>query len=193
MADQKISAMPNAATLTGAELVPLVQSGGNVKATLSALTTFTYGANAAFEDFTTQNLVSANTPAIVTFNTTDWATGITLASNSRITVTNAGKYNFQFSIQFGCTSVQLQDIYVWLRKNGTDIGGSTGLVSVPNSHGAVDGHAIVGWNFFLDLAASDYIQLVWTSASTTVNIRTLAAGASWPSTASVVMTVNQVA
>ena len=193
MADQKISAMPSAATLTGAELVPLVQSGANVQATLSTLTTFTYGANAAFEDFTTQNLVTANTPAIVTFNTTDWATGVTLVSGSRLTVAKAGKYNFQFSIQFGCTSVQLQDIYVWLRKNGTDIGGSTGLVSVPNSHGGVDGHAIVGWNFFLDLAANDYIQLVWTSASTTVNIRTLAAGANWPSTASVVMTINQVA
>lgn len=193
MADQKISAMPNAATLTGAELVPLVQSGANVKATLSTLKTFTYGANASFEDFTTQNLVSANTPAVVTFNTTDWATGVTLVSGSQFTVANAGKYNFQFSLQFGCTSVQLQDVYVWLRKNGTDITGSTGLVSVPNSHGAVDGHAIVGWNFFLNLAANDYIQLVWTAASTTVNIRTIAAGASWPSTASAVLTINQVA
>jgi hypothetical protein len=193
MADQKISAMPSAATLTGAELIPLVQSGANVQSTLSSLATFSYGANAAFEDYTTQNLVSANTPKVVTFDTTSWATGVTLVSGSQLRVTNAGKYNFQFSIQFGCTSVQLQDIYVWLRKNGTNIGGSTGLVSVPNSHGGVDGHAIVGWNFFLDLAANDYIQLVWTSASTTVNIRTLAAGASWPSTASVVMTINQVA
>lgn len=192
MADTKISAMTTASALTGAELVPLVQSGANVKASLSALTTFTHGANASFEDFTTQNLVSANTPAVVTFNTTDWATNVTLVSGSQLQVTNAGKYNFQFSIQFGCTSVQLQDVYVWLRKNGTDIGGSAGLVSVPSSHGGVDGHAIVGWNFFLDLAASDYIQLVWTSASTTVNIRTLPVGASWPSTASVVMTINQV-
>lgn len=192
MADQKISAMPSAATLTGAELIPLVQSGANVKATLSSLTTFTYGANASFQDFTNQNLVTANTPAIVTFNTTDWATGVTLVSNSQLRVTNAGKYNFQFSIQFGCTEVQLQDVYIWLRKNGTDIGGSTGLVSVPNKHGGVDGHAIVGWNFFLDLAANDYIQLVWTAANTTVNIRTIAAGVNWPSTASVVMTINQV-
>lgn len=192
MADQKISAMPNAATLTGAELVPLVQSGANVKSTLSALTTFTYGANASFQDYTNQTVPSANTPAVVTFSVTDWATNVTLVSGSQITVTNAGKYNFQFSIQFNCTSVQLQDVYVWLRKNGTDIGGSAGLVSVPNSHGGVDGHTIVGWNFFLDLAANDYIQLAWTAASTTVSIKTIAAGASWPSTASVVMTVNQV-
>jgi hypothetical protein len=129
----------------------------------------------------------------VTFDTTDWATNITLVSSSQIKVTNAGKYNFQFSIQFECSDTQLQDTYVWLRKNGTDIGGSTGLVSVPNKHGGINGHAIVGWNFFLNLAANDYIQLVWTAASTTVSIATYGVGASWPSTASVVMTVNQVA
>lgn len=192
MADQKISAMPNAATLTGAELVPLVQSGANVKATLSTIQSFTYGANASFEDYTNQTLVGANTPAVITFNSTDWATNITLVSNSQIKVTNAGKYNFQFSIQFDCSDNQLQDTYVWLRKNGTDIAGSAGLVSVPNKHGAVNGHAIVGWNFFLNLAANDYIQLVWTATATTVSIATYAAGANWPSTASVVMTVNQV-
>jgi hypothetical protein len=192
MADTKISAMPSAATLTGAELVPLVQSGANVKAALNTIQTFGYGANAAFQDLTDQTLVSANTPAVVTFNTTDWATGITLVTNSQITVPKTGKYNFQFSAQFKCTDTQLQDVYVWLRKNGTDIPGSAGLVSVPNKHGGVNGHAIVGWNFFLSLAANDYIQLVWTAASTTVSIATFAAGGSIPSTASVVATMNQV-
>lgn len=40
MADVKISALPNAAALTGAELVPLVQSGGNVKVTASVFGAF---------------------------------------------------------------------------------------------------------------------------------------------------------
>lgn len=192
MADQKISAMTTAATLTGAELVPLVQSGANVKATIGTIQTFAYGANSSFQDYTNQTLVSANTPKIVTFDTTDWATGITLVSSSRITVPTTAKYNLQFSIQFDCSDVQLQDTYIWLRKNGTDIGGSSGLVSIPNKHGGVNGHAIVGWNFYLSLAANDYIQIVWTSANTAVSIATYAAGASWPSTASVVATMNQV-
>lgn len=38
MANEKISQMPDAATLDGSELVPLVQSGDNVKTTVSALT-----------------------------------------------------------------------------------------------------------------------------------------------------------
>ena len=37
MADEKISAMPAAATLTGAELVPAVQSGSNVQTTTAAI------------------------------------------------------------------------------------------------------------------------------------------------------------
>ena len=43
MADTKISAMAPAATLTGAELVPLVQSGVNVQTTISTISTFTRG------------------------------------------------------------------------------------------------------------------------------------------------------
>jgi len=39
MADQKISQLPAAATITGAELVELVQSGANVKSTVTAIRT----------------------------------------------------------------------------------------------------------------------------------------------------------
>lgn len=192
MADTKISAMPSAASLTGSELVPLVQSGANVQTTVNSLQTFAYGANAAFQDTTTQTLSSVNTPAVISFNTTDWATGITLVSGTQIKVAKTGKYNFQFSVQLDCSDTQLQDTYIWLRKNGVDIPGSAGLVSIPNKHGGVNGHAIVGWNYFLSLAANDYIQVVWTAGSTTVAITAYAAGVSWPSTASIVATINQV-
>ena len=40
MADTKISAMPSASTLTGAELVPLVQGGVNVQTDLDGIKTF---------------------------------------------------------------------------------------------------------------------------------------------------------
>lgn len=44
MADLKISQLPEAAALTSAELAPLVQSGGNVKATIQQITTAVTGA-----------------------------------------------------------------------------------------------------------------------------------------------------
>lgn len=46
MADLKISQLPAAGTLTGPELVPLVQSGGNVRSTLNAIATFTIAKDA---------------------------------------------------------------------------------------------------------------------------------------------------
>lgn len=191
MADTKISAMPSASTLTGAELVPLVQSGANVQSTLNALTTFANGAYASFQDFTNQTS-TANIPAVMSFNTTDFVNNISLVSNTQIKVSNAGYYNFQFSAQFKCTSIQLQDTYVWIRKNGVDVGGSSGLISIPNSHGGTDGHSIAGWNYLLNLAANDYIQFVWMSVSSTVSLETISAGANYPSAASVIATVNQV-
>ena len=98
MADQKISAMPSALTLTGAELVPLVQSGVNVQTTLSTLSLFA-NAYGAWSDSTDQTgSISAGTA--ITYNTQDVSDGVTLANNSEVTVPTDGKYNLQFSTQF---------------------------------------------------------------------------------------------
>lgn len=98
MADQKISAMPSAATLTGAELVPLVQSGANVQSTIGDLRAF----SAAYGGFSSTLDQTGSTTAgtAMTCNTVDITDGITLVSNSRFTVPNDGIYNFQFSAQF---------------------------------------------------------------------------------------------
>jgi hypothetical protein len=79
-----------------------------------------------------------------------------------------------------------------LRKNGTDIAGSTGFVSVINKHGGVDGHTIVGWNFYVSLAAGDYIQLYWSTTNAAITIQAYAAGVSptRPTTASNVATLT---
>ena len=73
MPDQKISAMPSATTLDGSELVPLVQGGANVQATLSTIRAFD-NAYGGFSDNTDQTgSVSAGT--VMTLNTVDVADG----------------------------------------------------------------------------------------------------------------------
>ena len=114
----------------------------------------------AFQSLADQ-AITANTATAMTLDTTDYSDGIYLSNSSRLNVRNAGVYNLQWSGQFQNTDTQLHDVSVWLRKNGSDIAGSTGFISVPNSHGGVDGHAIVGWNYFLELAKNDYIELYW--------------------------------
>ena len=195
MADQKISAMPSAATLTGAELVPLVQSGANVKSTLSNMTAFTRGNAGAYSSGVTQT-GSTTAGTAFTFNTTDFAGGVTLASGTRLTVPVAGTYNIQFSAQLQSTDTAPQDVYMWLRVNGTDVGGSAGVVGLPARKNPSDPyHDIKGWNYFLTLTAGQYVEIMWLPTATTVTVPFYAAQTSpaIPSTQSVVVTINQVA
>jgi len=148
----------------------------------------------AFQDTTDQAIASTTTAYAMTLNTTDYTNGVYVSNSSRINVRNAGVYNFQWSGQFQNTDTQLHDVSVWLRKNGTDISGSTGFISVPNSHGGIDGHIISGWNYFLELAANDYIELYWSATSTNVSLQYYGTQTSptRPSTASLIATMNYV-
>jgi hypothetical protein len=151
--------------------------------------TMPYG---AFQSLADQTIATANTAYAMTLDTTDYSNGVTLSNSSRMNAKNAGVYNLQWSGQFVNTDSQLQDVSVWLRKNGTDIVGSTGFISVPNSHGGVNGHSIVGWNYFLELAANDYIEIWWSATSTTVSLQFIPTQTSptRPSTASLITTMN---
>ena len=152
--------------------------------------TFPYGAFASYVDQST----TANTATLMTLNTTDFANGVSIAS-SKITVDYAGIYNLQFSAQFQNTDNAIQDISIWLRQNGADIAGSTGLVSIPARKSASAGeeaHQITGWNYYVNLAANDYIEIYWSTTNASVTIQTYAASVAptRPSTASVVATMT---
>jgi hypothetical protein len=146
-----------------------------------------YGAFSSDQDQT----ATANTATLMTLNTTDFANGVSISS-SKITVATAGVYNLQFSAQFQNTDTAFQDVYIWLRQNGVDISGSTGFVSIPNRHAGTNGHTIVGWNYFLSMAATDYVEIYWSIPNTAVSIQHLAASGTptKPSTQSVVATMS---
>lgn len=149
----------------------------------------------AFQDSTDQT-ATANTATVMKFDTTDFANGVSVVTSggkaSRLTVEQAGIYNLQFSAQFDNIDTQEHDVSVWLRQNGTDIVGSTGFIGVPSSHGGISGHLISGWNYFVKLNSTDYIEIYWSTPDTDVTIQAYAAGTSptRPSTASVVATLT---
>lgn len=149
-----------------------------------------YGAFSSDQDQTT----TANTATLMTLNTTDFANGVSINS-SKITVTNPGIYNLQFSTQFQNTDNQIQDISIWLKQNGTDIPGSTGFISIPARKSASAGeeaHEIIGWNYYLSMNANDYVELYWsaTLASVTIQAYSTSTGPVRPSTQSVVATLS---
>jgi len=148
---------------------------------------FPYGAFSSDQD----QVTTANTATLMTLNTTDFSNEVSISS-SQITVVNAGIYNLQFSAQFQNTDTAFQDVYIWLKQNGVDIPGSTGFVSVPNRHAGTDGHSIIGWNYFLSMAAGDHIEIYWSVPNVAVTIQHLNASGTptKPSTQSVVATLS---
>jgi hypothetical protein len=116
----------------------------------------------AFQDSTDQTAANTTTAYAVTFDTTDFSNGVTLSDSSRLNVAQAGIYNLQFSIQFQNTTNDGQDVDVWFRKNGTNIDNSNSRFHLtPRKSTGDPSHLIASLNFFVSLAANDYVEIMW--------------------------------
>lgn len=122
------------------------------------------------------------------------STTITGTLPTKVTVEDAGIYNFQFSIQFANANANVQDVSVWLRQNGVDVPASNGDSSIPAKHGSVDGKLIVAWNYFVLAAAGDFFELMWSTDSSDISIQRIDAQSNptRPVTPSVILTVTRV-
>ena len=144
----------------------------------------------SFYDTTTFVPSATGTAYAITFNTVSYQYKVYRGSTtSRIYVTNAGVYNFQFSAQLDNTSGGDHAIYFWPRINGT--------IDVPDSASQVrlkgnDAEMVAAWNFFLEMAAGDYFELMYSVDNTGVRIQAIAAASPVPGIPSVILTVNQV-
>jgi hypothetical protein len=147
----------------------------------------------AFQDSTDQTAANTTTAYAVTFNTTDFSNGVTMASGSRITVADAGIWNLQFSIQFKNTTNDGQDTEVWFRKNGTNIDNSNSRFHLNARKSSGDpSHLVAAMNFFASMNANDYIEIMWRVSDVGVSIEHYAAGTSptRPATPSAIATMS---
>jgi len=194
MSDQKISAMPNAATLDGTEVIPLVQSGANVKATIDVIRAYD-SAYGAFSDTTDQTgNISAGTA--ITFDTVDVLDSIILADNTKITVPSDGIYNLQFSIQFKNVDNAQHDATVWLKINGSDLPNSATQYTIPARKSAeIFGYNVASLTFMLDMDADDYVEIYWIPTDISITIESLPASVSpaYPAIPSIISCMLQVA
>lgn len=167
----------------------------------SALSTLTgrYGGQylnnpyGAFQNDSNVTLATANTATLVPITTTDYANGTYFVANDGIHVSVGGLYNYQFSIQFTNSDTSIHTADVWLRKNGVDIPGTASKFDVIAKHGGLNGFIIGACNFYVDLAANDYVELWWAADSTQVFMEAAAAQTSpfaRPSIPSVVATLT---
>jgi hypothetical protein len=140
----------------------------------------------SFYDTTTQTAAAINTAYAMTFNTTRTSEGITLGTpTSRVYADTLATYNIQFSVQVNTTALTDQLLWVWLRKNGTNVTASTSQIRTK----VLDFAAVVTKNFLLEMNAGDYFELMWATDNTGVQLQTFAASGFYPSVPSVALTV----
>ena len=106
---------------------------------------------------------------------------LTGAMATKLTVTNAGIYNLQFSAQFINTDTAAHDIDIWFRKNattptGAGIANSNSVFTIHSSHGGIDGRLVAGINYMIQLAAADFVEIMWNGNDLGLSIATIAAG-----------------
>jgi hypothetical protein len=140
----------------------------------------------SFYDTTTQTAAVINTATKVTFNTTDLSSGVYIGSpTSRVYVDTDGIYNFQTSIQLDSTVASAQEFYLWFALNGTDVTNSASQVRIQGNNAEV----FVALNYFFNLKAGDYVELVYSVTNLGVQLLASGAAAPHPGIPSVILTV----
>jgi len=138
-------------------LVPVEASGSTYHVPFSDILHRPF---AALSDSTTQPLSGSNIPTVITFNSEDIISGITLVNSSQITVPRPGVYSAGISMQFDKNSVtSAEPIYVWTRVNGEDVPNSAGEFRLLNNN--IEALPYIPYTY--ELNAGDYIEFVFAS------------------------------
>lgn len=157
--------------------------------------------NTPYNQFTSaadQSAANSYTAYEVTYGTSDFSAGVTLSNSSRLNVTHEGIYLFTYSVQLKNTTTDVQDVDFWFRKGGTDIASSNSRFALPARKSSGDpSHLIAVTPFMVNLAANDYVELVWKTTDVGVSIEYYAAVTASPgvtpaipATPSVIMTAQ---
>lgn len=136
-----------------------------------------------FQSQSDQTAAAIDAAYAVTYDVSDFLDGVTLSSGSRLTVPDAGVYTVSYSIQFKNTTNDIQDIDIWLRKNGTDIPDTNSRFSIPARKGSGNpSHLIAVTPVMVELAADDYIQIMFHVTDVGVSIEHFPAVTAVPGT-----------
>ena len=141
---------------------------------------------------TTDQPNAGSTGNTFTFNTIDFQSGISLVSNSKITVAESAFYSLSFSIQFINTSSQEQYVDIWFLKNGSIIPNSNSEFGVVRRQSGINGKVIASSTFFFALMVNDELELLWNSSSVNVDVEYLLPKPFVPATPSVIVNIQRI-
>jgi hypothetical protein len=141
----------------------------------------------SFYDTTTQTATTVNTAKAITFNSTDLSNGVFIGTpTSRIIVDSEGIYNFDTSFQLDKTSGGTAEFYFWFRLNGTDVPDSASQIRIQGN----DAEIFSSLNYFFDLKAGDYVEMMFSTTSLSVELLSVVATPPVPAIPSIILTVS---
>jgi len=141
----------------------------------------------SFYDTTTQTATTINTAKAVTFNNTDLTNGVYLGTpTSRVYVDTPGIYNFDTSFQLDKTAGGVGLFYLWFRLNGVDVPDSASQIRIQGNNAEI----FSSLNYFFNLNAGDYVEIMFSVDDLTVELLAEAAAAPHPGVPSIILTVS---
>jgi hypothetical protein len=141
----------------------------------------------SFYDTTIQTATVINTAKAITFNSTDLSRGVYLGTpTSRVYVDTPGIYNFDTSFQLDKTAGGTGLFYLWFRLNGVDVPNSASQIRIQANNAEV----FSSLNYFFNLNAGDYVELIFSVDDLSVQILAEAAAAPHPGIPSIILTVS---
>jgi hypothetical protein len=141
--------------------------------------------SAEFWSTTTQS-GSGGVSGSIQFNNSGSFYNISLVNGTQLTVGNAGVYNIQFSAQIE-TSAGADTVYMWFKKNGTNIGDSASKAVLANNTAQ-----IMTVNILDQAVANDYYEIAYQNLNGHATVLAEAASGNIPAIPSVIATVFQI-
>jgi hypothetical protein len=182
----------NASTGTSGQI--LTSQGAGLPATW-ATASYLVPKYGSFYDTTTQTTIgNENLP--MKLNTTDVSatSGFSIANDTlgrptRITTTETGIFNVQFSAQLHKTSGGgATQIYIWFAVNGVDLADSATTLTLANNGDLL----VAAWNYFVPLTTGQYVEIKWRASSSNIEIQRNTTLPSVPGIPSVIATIHRV-
>jgi hypothetical protein len=124
-----------------------------------------------FQNNTDQLAPSAGSTAVVAWDTTKIASGVSISNTSRINVVNDGLYDVFVSLQLQNSANSGEYADVWYRVNGTDVANSGRRFYLVQRKSASEPSHVVGiLNTLIELEAGDYVEVAGVVSNTSVSL-----------------------
>jgi hypothetical protein len=128
---------------------------------------------------------SAGVSQSVNLDVTNISQGVSVQSNSQITLANSGTYSITFSAQVLASGGQ-DTFWMWLKKNGVNVSNSATKLIAKNGE-----ESVMTVEYIVEADANDYYEIVYQNLSGNARLLYEAASGNIPAIPSIILSVKQ--